>query len=268
MDEKEYVPIYFKDLFKTIFSDESDLEPLKFMIKQILDVDVNDIKIIKDKISRDRLLNLYAYAETDDGLIHNFIFTTDNLFVDLEESMFMLFEDISDDYENPLNYSNFRYHLVNFNFGNIKQIEPISDYALASKSNPEDKYEIFKIKDIYMPYYEKKYLNKESENELEKLLGIIGLTKQLDIKEDNEVLNKIVKKTNDYRNDEKLIKNYLKYMYDYDRIQDEVDISIRHKMEDIIDKLKEKNMSIEDISDITGVSIDEVKKDKSNRTLI
>ena len=62
MDEKEYVPIHFKDLFKSIFSDESDLEPLKYIIKQILDVDVNDIKIIKDKISRDRLLNLYAYA--------------------------------------------------------------------------------------------------------------------------------------------------------------------------------------------------------------
>jgi len=268
MDEKEYVPIYFKDLFKTIFSDESDLEPLKYLIKQILDVEVNDIKIIKDKISRDRLLNLYAYAETDDGLIHNFMFTTDNLFVDLKESFLILCEAIGDDYGKYLDYTNLRYHIVNFNFGNIKEVAPVSNYALASKSDPEDKYETFEIKDIDLPYYEKKYLNKESENELEKLLGIIGLTKQIDITEDNKVLNKIIKKANDYRNGEKLISNYKKYKYDYDRIQDEVDISIRHKMEDIIDKMEEKNISVEDISDITSLSIKEINKIKSNRTLI
>ena len=86
------------------------------------------------------------------------MFTTDNLFVDLKESFLILCEAIGDDYGKYLDYTNLRYHIVNFNFGNIKEVAPVSNYALASKSDPEDKYETFEIKDIDLPYYEKKYL--------------------------------------------------------------------------------------------------------------
>ena len=262
MEEKKYIPIYFKDLFNQIFSDKNDLEPLKYLIKQLLNIEVNDLEFINDKIYRDEHMNFYVLTKTKDGLIHNIIFATNSKYVDLKESNLLLIQAIGEDYGKYDTYSNLRYYMINFNYGKLKEFSPLYRSKLTNTKDPEDNIELFEIIDINLPYYEEKYLNKDKEqlNEFETLLGIIGLSKQVDIKENDDILNQIIKKANKYRLNEEIIDSYVKSKFEEDRIQDEVNISIRHCLEKITDKMKERNINIEDLAEITGFSIEEEKK--------
>lgn len=270
MKEKKYIPIYFKDLFIHIFNDKKDLEPLKYLIKQILDIEVKDIEFINHKIYRDEHMNLYVLIKTEEGLIHNILFATNCKYVDLKESCLLLIQAVGADYGKYDIYSNLRYYMINFNYGKLEESSPLNRIKMINTKDSEDTIELFEVIDIYLPYYEDKYLNnnKKQLSELESLLGIIGLTKKVDIKENNNVLKEILEKANKYQLDEEIIDSYLKYRFEEDRIQDEVDISIRHCIENIIDRMKEKNIKIEEISEITGFNFEEVKKEKNERTII
>ena len=270
MEETKYIPIYFKDLFKQIFSDKNDLEPLKYLIKQLLDIEVNNLEFINNKIYRDEHMNFYVLTKTRDGLIHNIIFATNCKYVDLKESYLLLMQAIGEDYGKYDIYSNLRYYMINFNYGRLKELSPLSRIKLANTKNPEDSIELYEIIDIYLPFYEEKYLNKDKNKltELESLLGIIGLSKQADIKENNKILQIITEKSKKYQSNEEIINSYITHKFDEDRIEDEVKISIRHCIENIIDKMKQRDISVEDIAEITGFSIEEVKKEKNERTII
>lgn len=50
LKEGEIIPLSFDKMFKRVFGDEKDTKPIKFLIKGILDIDVEDIKIYNSEL--------------------------------------------------------------------------------------------------------------------------------------------------------------------------------------------------------------------------
>lgn len=55
-ENKEFIPIHFDDLFYKVFGDYNDLESLKYLIKQILNVEPVEIQILNGNVLGDKYI--------------------------------------------------------------------------------------------------------------------------------------------------------------------------------------------------------------------
>ena len=50
LKEGQVIPLTFDKMFKRVFGDENDTRPIKYLIKQILDLDVEEIEIYNNEL--------------------------------------------------------------------------------------------------------------------------------------------------------------------------------------------------------------------------
>ena len=49
-ESNKFIPLYYDVLFYKVFGDDEDTEPLKWLIKQILNIEVVDVQILNGKV--------------------------------------------------------------------------------------------------------------------------------------------------------------------------------------------------------------------------
>ena len=161
-------------------------------------------------------------------------------------------------------------------------------YNVMNKETGEifsDKMEIVNI-DL-VSFYELCYTNGKLDNlsDFEKIMGLLGCkTKEEEklFEHEKGIIEKIMKKAEKFRDDSEMIEMYdrdkvIASMYEKDKresIKNAVELAVsettkevtkevaKKEKQDIARNMLNKNMSIEDISDVTGLTIEEVKKIK------
>ena len=166
-------------------------------------------------------------------------------------------------------------------------------YNVMNKETGEifsDKMEIVNI-DL-VSFYELCYTNSTLDNlsDFEKIMGLLGCkTKEEEklFEHEKGIIEKIMKKAEKFRDDSEMIEMYdrdkvIASMYEKDKkesIKKAVELAVsettkevtkevaKKEKQDIARNMLKKNMSIEDISDVTGLTIEEIKKIKKNYSI-
>ena len=176
---KREIPIYFDALFKKIFANPDDLEPLKYLIEKILKIETKEIEIISPEIVGDNYQEKRSYLDllvrlSDNKKISIEVNTNPKSYV-IDRNLFFLFRVMGSDIKRGTNYTELNKHYqINLNT-NIKQKKLIMHYYLADidpKDILTDKLEIINI-DIEK--YANTWYNEKNPSELSKLMGLIGL---------------------------------------------------------------------------------------------
>ena len=259
--------------FKEVFLNPNNSDLLKALLEFILKIKIDKLEIKKTELLSG---NVNVKDKRVDAIVH-----TGNKKIEIE---------INSQYEKYLNPRNMAYicntyqsHTlvgkeynqqtdivqVNLTWGLGKNNEEMKIYKIMNEKG-ELYVKNFIIYEINMDYYDKIWYSK-NEDEIKKNLYMIML--DLDKKElKNMPKDKIVDKyiTNvTIVNDDPEFQKYMSEEEDKKKIQNSllfeakeegISKGISQEKVSIVKNMLKKNMSIEDISDITGLSIEEIKK--------
>ena len=138
---KREIPIYFDALFKKIFANPNDLEPLKYLIEKILEVKIKDIEIISTEIIGNRYEEKRSYldllAKLLDGTKISIEVNTNPKSYVIDRNLFFLFRVMGSSLDKGENYIELKKHYqINLNT-NIKQKNLIMHYYLSNLETKE-----------------------------------------------------------------------------------------------------------------------------------
>ena len=279
--EKKYIPLYFDALFYKVFGEEDKLDSLIYLIEQTLEVKIKDIKLLSGKVLGDNYktkrsyLDLLVSLNNDTKL--NIEINTNTSKMTLDRNLIFIFKvmgndiKIKDKYTNLLNYIQ-----INLNHEESKNSYDIEKYVIMEEKSHKKLTEKLQIYKINLSFYANKcYTNGEISklSDFEKLMGLIGTETQEQydkfLKEEGK-LKDIMKDLDKFRDDSEVIEMYdhdteMKRIYEAEKhnaVKEAIDentkeVSLNSKKE-IASNMLKKKMKIEDISEITGLSIDEI----------
>ena len=284
MSNKKFFGLKYDSVFKNVFYRDEEL--LKKFLSDILsiyydkDVIVKDVTLLNLELTKDRfyIKNKTVDIRVDTG--YRIINCEINLSYDKEteiRNFCFLTQALNESIKKGDDYVNIKDHIqFNFNFMGVKA-QGIEESRYENITTHTPKFKFIKTIDINVDYFMDTWYNSGKEKEYyEKFKSIImfGLN-------DNEL--KMLKDEDDYM--KKVKKEVLDLNQDpefYQRMTDEEDRQflynsrvIRYKREgleegikqgskekeiEIVRNMKEKNYPIEDIKEITGLSIEEIEK--------
>lgn len=288
-DEKKFYGLNYDSVFKNVFYRDDSL--LKRFLTDILsnfydNLIIDTIKILNTEIPKDRI---YIKNKTVDILVDigdKKINCEVNLTYDKEtefRNFFYLIQSTVHDVKEGTNYVDIEDHIqLNINFvGNQADGFEISEYTNITKGIR--KIPFVRTIDINVDYFRNTWYNLsgiEKEKYYEKYKSIIMFSlnefELKNLKDEDEYMKKIKKDVEKLNQDSE----FYQWMTDEeDRQMMENSIKIRCKREgieegirqgikqgskekeiDIVRNMKEKNYPIEDIKEITGLSIEEIEK--------
>ena len=295
--EENYIPYYYDALFYKIFGDEKDTSLLKRIIELSLNIEIDELIILNDKLLGDKhktkksYLDLYVKLKDETKINIEVNSNTENYIFD--RNLFFLSKIMANDIEIGDSYHEFKKHYqINFNASNTRQKEKVMKYNIINKETGEifsDKMEIVNI-DL-VSFYELCYTNGTLKqlNDFEKIMGLLGCkTKDQEklFSSEKGIIEKIMKKAEKFRDDSEMIEMYdrdkvIASMYEKDKkesIKKAVELAISEttkevtkevtnkvtkevsesKAKDIARNLLEMNMDVHNISKATGLTIEEV----------
>ena len=277
MEEKYYTCKYDR-AFKEVFLKENNKDLLKTLIEKVLKIKIKEIKLRPNERNQD---NIRIKRKTYDALVK-----TENKVIEIEVNA-----NANEEYVNPRNMSYIsdlyshntlkgeeyddKTEIVQINFSyNLKEKEKIREYYVQDKSNK--KYvENFRIIEINMDYFVNLwYTNKEEEINKYKILIMLGLEKE-DLKKlskEDKVVSKYMNELNKINEDPEF-REYMTYEEDQRKIfnsrmsaatrkgiQKGIQKGITERNIEIAKKMLKENLSIEQISRITNLTENEIKK--------
>lgn len=277
MEEKYYTCKYDR-AFKEVFLKENNKDLLKTLIEKVLKIKIKEIKLRPNERNQD---NIRIKRKTYDALVK-----TENKVIEIEVNA-----NANEEYVNPRNMSYIsdlyshntlkgeeyddKTEIVQINFSyNLKDKEKIREYYVQDKSNK--KYvENFRIIEINMDYFVNLwYTNKEEEINKYKILIMLGLEKE-DLKKlskEDKVVSKYMNELNKINEDPEF-REYMTYEEDQRKIfnsrmsaatrkglQKGIQKGITERNIEIAKKMLKENLSIEQISRITNLTENEIKK--------
>ena len=267
--EKKFYSLANDSVFKNVFYRDDKL--LKRFLTDILsvfydNVDIKDFKVLNTELTKDRLyirnkvvdilvdigtkiINIEVNVKYDDYRIYrNFFYLASSTIESMKKdnyriyrNFFYLASSTIESMKKDMNFVDVKEHVqFNFNFKkNYKNGYKISEYG--DLSTGEVTIPFMRTIEIDVDYYKDKWYNSGKPKEYyEKFKSIImfGLT---------EYELKNLKDSDDYMK----------------KIKDDViklNKGIEENQKNIVKNMKEKNYPIEDIKEITGLSIEEIKK--------
>ncbi|MBQ9318458.1 MAG: PD-(D/E)XK nuclease family transposase, partial [Bacilli bacterium] len=131
--EEHYIPYHYDALFYKIFGDEKGVSLLKIIIELSLDIKINELTILNDKILGDKhktkksYLDLYVKLKDDTKINIEVNSNTENYIFD--RNLFFLSKIMANDIEIGNSYHEFKKHYqINFNASNTRQKQKVMKY--------------------------------------------------------------------------------------------------------------------------------------------
>jgi len=291
---KKYIAFKYDDTAKLILANKDNTLAMKELLKEILDIDLEIVKIDLNEFPR-------AYVNGKRKVL-DILVSADNLTADVEininpnKSTYMrnyvyLSTIISNSFTNKEKYSTKRnFYLINLDFGEYKTkeellIKPFNSSKLLKEyylqSNTQEKYlDNFKIVKINMEEMRKLYYTNEQEKILDNRLLVAGsLTKEeLDefaTKSDDKVVNMVKDNVEEFDvhelakivfaedDSEKLWESEKEEFYE-DGKEAGLEQGHAEATITIAKNMLAKGTDVNFISEVTGLSIDEINALKNN----
>lgn len=279
-EEKEkdiYIPYYFDLMFYKIFGDDNDLESIIYLFELLLDIKVDSLRILNDKVVGDKIKTKKSFLDLllliNEKIKVNIEVNTDTSQIIKERNINFILKVVSNDYKLGEDYRLLNKH-YQFNFNVEKNTNySIEHYVFKEINSDKILTEKIEIVNINLSYYTEKCYNEGASklNQFEKLMALLG-AKDNRIEEmlnkEKGTLKKIMDKGKNYRKDSEIIE-----MYDREQIMKQVhDEEIIKTTEEVTNKVTidttkkiainmiEKGIKDDDISDVTGLSIEELKE--------
>ena len=279
--EEEFYQLYLDSYFKKIFANPNDTKLLKVLISEILKEEIISVTIISPEIIGEKIKIKRSYldllVELKDKTKINIEINSNPKNYTTNRNLFYLFKVMGRDLTSKDKYTDFhKYIQINLNL-NINQEETVMKYYIANietKNKLTDKLEIINI-DI-------EKLNEICYNEgvegqdlFTKIMGLIGAKdkEHFDIfKKEKGIVKEIMEKAKDYITDNDLVE-----VLDYEKMRDNREIAakqegftdgfndgfnegIEYNTEAIAKNMLNKGTTVNYISEVTGLTIEQIEK--------
>ena len=283
--QKYYIPYHYDAVFYKIFGDYNDLDLIKYLLENVLNIKIKKIEILKGKVLGNKIKTKKSFLDllirVNEKMVINIEVNTDTSQIIKERNIGFLLKVASNDFKSGEKYRKFKKH-IQYNLN----IENNTDYSIERYFFKEYKKEKFlskriEICNINLSYYSEKCYNEGIENltEFEKLMGLLG-AKDIEYEKifarEKGMLKKIMDKAEKFRNDSEIID-----MYEHDLTYDEIrEYEIEEAVIETTEKVTEEvtssttrniatnmlnmNMNLDDISKVTGLSIEELNELKKD----
>ena len=278
--KKRFISLKFDLLFKKVFGSEEDLMPIRRLIKEVLDIVPKDIKILNSELIgrpyKDKNVRVDLIVELEDGTKINVEVNSEVTNKLIKRNLYYLFRNITKDVMPKSVSAKINRHIqINLDHGG-KHEKPIEKYALYEEDTHKKLTDMIEIIRIDIPYFKNKCYNKEEKLDSKtRFLGIFGIENKKDVKElckGDKDMEDIYKRIDKYNDDLDVIG-----AYDYKIVEEEIkQEQIKEAMDQGITKgiengkleekksmvrnLLNKNMDINFISEVTGLSLKEIEK--------
>ena len=283
--ENHHIPYNYDVMFYKIFGDYNDLDLIKYLLENILDINIEKIEILNGKVLGDKIKTKKSFLDllvrVNGKIIVNIEVNTDTSQIIKERNISFLLKVAANDFKSGEKYRKFKKH-IQYNFN----VEDNTDYSIERyffKELNKDKIlsKRLEIININLSYYSEKCYNEGIQNltEFEKLMGLLGAKDKEHEKifaNEKGMLKKIMDKGEKFRNDSEIIDMYehdltLEEIHEYE-IEEAVLEATEKVTEEVTNKVTSStirsiatnmlnlNMNLEDISKATGLSIDELNE--------
>lgn len=271
MTEVRDIPIYFDLLFKKIFADSSDMEPLKYLLELILNIKIKNIEIISPEVIgkryKDKRTYLDLLVKLEGGTKISIEVNTNPKSYVIDRNLFFLFRVMGSDLDKGESYTELNKHYqINLNT-NIRQKNLIMKYFLANLETKEKLTEKLEIINIDIAKYGQTWYTLDNPSELDKLMGLIGTKENEKLKYfegEKGMIKKIMKKADKFRNDKDVVR-----VYDYDVMRDEreklafkegIKEGINETTLEIAKNMLKKDIDVNFICEVTGLTINKINE--------
>ena len=264
LDEDEVIPVYFDKCFKLIFGDSNHLERLNSFLSVILKKDVKVVSLLNPELIGDNRENKKNTVDLVCKLNHEYVSVEVNTSFGqkvINRNLSFIFRMIGKELKPGEDYTEIsNYYQINLNTVDYKK-EHYDVVYLTSVNTGSIYSKSIEIININILYYAKLCYNITDKDELSETdiwLGIIGTNSKsvIDkITKDNTVLKEIGDIVKKFSEDDDLVFEYNREKLMMDDMKEVLTKEVTEKTTlDMARKLKEKNMSIADIMDVTGLS--------------
>ena len=286
MDKKKFYSLKYDQVFKNVFF--RDINLLKYFLTNILnlfydDFYIDDIEIKNTELSKDRLYIKNKYLDilvkTDNKIINLEINTSYNSYTK-NRNLIYLFNSIIDDTHKSDKYTLDNEHIqINFNFNDSGY--DIESYHILEDTTNKLFTNVFRIININVDYFYNEWYNLSKDNSFfKKYKNIIIMNfneaELLNLKDCDKFMDKIknditsLNKDDDFyqfMTDEEDQRRMLNSLVDdsFDKgvnqgIAQGINQGIKKANIDNAKKMIQKDIDFKTISEITGLSIDEINK--------
>lgn len=204
-------------MFKKVFGDKENTNPIRILLKCILDIDAKEIEILNPEVigssyyDKRTIVDLIVKLEdgTKIGIEMN---TNVNKYL-IDRNIFYMFKVMSSDMKKGRLYNELNKHIqINIDCEG-KHIKPIERYSLMEREKYQiltDKIEIVRVN---LPYYVEKCYNEDVKklDYKDKFIGIIGIENKNLLKsltKGDESMEDIASKVEDFSSNEEILGAY------------------------------------------------------------
>lgn len=277
--KQDYITLKFDLLFKKVFGSEENLRPIRYLIKNILNIEPKEIKILNSELIgrpyKDKKVQVDLIVELEDGTKVSVEINTNVSKKYINRNVYYMCRNMSKDLKEGIDYDKLNKHIqINLDFKG-KHKKPIMRYELIEKETLEILTDIIEIVRIDIPYYKNKCYN-EDKSKLDRLTRLLGL---FDIKEKelareickgDKDMEEIMKRVEKYNEDEDVIGAYnyeekMRFIAQLEKeegLEEGIEQGIKQGIEqnkiEIAKKMLKENTDINFISKITGLSIEKI----------
>ena len=271
--EEPFYQLYLDSYFKRIFADPNDTRLLKSLISIILNEEISAVTIMSPEIVGEKISVKRSYldllVELKDKSKINIEINSNPQNYTTNRNLFYLFKVMGRDLTSEDKYTDFHKHIqINLNV-NINQKESVMKYYLMNKECGDILTDRLEIINIDMEKISEKCYNEgvEGQDLFTKVIGLIGAKdrKHFDIfKREKGIVKEIMNKAGDYITDKDLVK-----VLDYEKMRDNREVAAKEEgfndgilatTQVIVKNMLNKNTDINYISEVTGLTIEEINK--------
>lgn len=271
------ITLKFDLLFKKVFGSEEDLIPIKYLLKNILNIKPSKVTILNqeliDRPYKDKKVQVDLIVELEDGTKVSVEINTNVSRKYINRNVYYLCRNMSKDLKYGADFDKLNKHIqINLDFDG-KHKMPIMRYSLIEKETQEELTDIIEIVKIDIPYFKDRCYNEDVSklDSLTKLLGIFDIEDKELVrnlckgdKDMEDIMNRIEK----YNDDEDVIGAYdyeakMKLIADIEKeeaVEQGIKEGIKEGVITTAKNLLEEKIDINTISKVTGLSIEEIEK--------
>jgi len=170
-----YIPLKYDLMAKRIFGNEKDTKPIKYLLKQILNIKVKEIKVMNNEIIdrpyRDKKYSVDLLVKTEDNVVIGIEINSDVSNKLISRNLRYMCRIMGEDIKPHEDYDKLKKHVqINFDLEG-KHTNPIMRYKLRDEKTGEILCEDMEIIKINVPYYYKICYNEDA-SEFEKFIGL------------------------------------------------------------------------------------------------
>lgn len=224
LKEGQVIPLTFDKMFKKVFGDVNDTKPIKYLIKQILDLDVEEIEIYNNELLGERYVDkkneVDLIFKRDNKEVINIEINTNFGKTVINRNLLYLCRVVSRNLKSKDKYSKLNRHIqIKFNANGGKK-DPFRIYQLINKNNIKDVLtDLITIYEISIPYYLDMCYTKDEKklSKKEKIIGIIGCREKsvyTKLIGDDDIMKDIENKVRNYSEDDEIVGLYDREAYE------------------------------------------------------